>query len=149
MTGPSFLFLPQKRPRVVQSLGASSVTVSPPETRLSTSHISAENNHSSNSNVVCTGELDEASPCPRAYVSALLNLVWCHSSVCLCEQARRLWPAPRPQTGAAAPGPLRSGSGQRRASAGGSGLRGLHVSALRAAVLPAEPVTHRRRGHQR
>ncbi|XP_035016152.1 polycomb protein SCMH1 isoform X2 [Hippoglossus stenolepis] len=44
-----------KKPRVVQSLGSSSVTAPPPETRLSSSHVSADNNnHSNSSNVVCT-----------------------------------------------------------------------------------------------
>ncbi|XP_034429812.1 polycomb protein SCMH1 isoform X2 [Hippoglossus hippoglossus] len=46
---------PKKKPRVVQSLGSSSVTAPPPETRLSSSHVSADNNnHSNSSNVVCT-----------------------------------------------------------------------------------------------
>lgn len=45
----------KKKPRVVQSLGASSVTAPPPETRLSISHVSADNNTLNNStNVVCT-----------------------------------------------------------------------------------------------
>ncbi|TKS69640.1 Polycomb protein SCMH1 [Collichthys lucidus] len=44
----------KKKPRVVQSLGAPSVTAPPPETRLSSSHVSADNNHSNGSNVVCT-----------------------------------------------------------------------------------------------
>ncbi|XP_069381889.1 polycomb protein SCMH1 isoform X3 [Paralichthys olivaceus] len=45
----------KKKPRVVQSLGSSSVTAPPPETRLSSSHASADNNnHSNSSNVVCT-----------------------------------------------------------------------------------------------
>ncbi|XP_063329420.1 polycomb protein SCMH1 isoform X3 [Pelmatolapia mariae] len=45
----------KKKPRVVQSLGASSVTAPPPETRLSISHVSADNNNLNNStNVVCT-----------------------------------------------------------------------------------------------
>ncbi|XP_074522459.1 polycomb protein SCMH1 isoform X3 [Halichoeres trimaculatus] len=43
-----------KKPRVVQSLGAPSVTAPPPETRLSSNHVSADNNHSNRSNVVCT-----------------------------------------------------------------------------------------------
>ncbi|XP_069029984.1 polycomb protein SCMH1 isoform X3 [Embiotoca jacksoni] len=43
-----------KKPRVVQSLGASSVTAPPPETRLSASHVSVDNNLSNSSNVVCT-----------------------------------------------------------------------------------------------
>ncbi|XP_028999455.1 polycomb protein SCMH1 isoform X2 [Betta splendens] len=43
-----------KKPQLVQSLGAASVTASSPETRLSSSHVSADNNHSSSSNVVCT-----------------------------------------------------------------------------------------------
>lgn len=78
--------------------------------------------------------------------SNVLNAV---SSVRLCKQARWLWPTSWPKTGAAAPGPLRSSSSQRSASAGGSGLCGLHVPALCAAVVPTEPVPHRRRGHQR
>lgn len=45
----------KKKPRVVQSLGASSVTAPPLETRLSISHVSADNNNLNNStNVVCT-----------------------------------------------------------------------------------------------
>eukprot|EP00064_Thunnus_orientalis_P002996 superscaffoldBa00000235_g3004 len=44
----------KRKPRVVQSLGASSATAPPPETRLSSSHVSADNNHSNSSNVVCT-----------------------------------------------------------------------------------------------
>ncbi|XP_073319891.1 polycomb protein SCMH1 isoform X1 [Pagrus major] len=44
----------KKKPRVVQSLGATSVTAPPPEARLSSSHVSADNNHSNGSNVVCT-----------------------------------------------------------------------------------------------
>ncbi|XP_056868983.1 polycomb protein SCMH1 isoform X1 [Takifugu flavidus] len=44
----------KKKPRVVQSHGASSVPTPPPDTRLSTSHISTENNHGNGSNVVCT-----------------------------------------------------------------------------------------------
>ncbi|KAM7405917.1 hypothetical protein PAMP_000330 [Pampus punctatissimus] len=44
----------KRKPRVVQSLGASPVTAPPPETRLSSSHVSADNNHSNSSNVVCT-----------------------------------------------------------------------------------------------
>uniref|UniRef100_H3CVU2 Scm polycomb group protein like 2 n=1 Tax=Tetraodon nigroviridis TaxID=99883 RepID=H3CVU2_TETNG len=43
----------QKKP-VVQSHGTSSIPTPPPETRLSTGHISAENNHGNGSNVVCT-----------------------------------------------------------------------------------------------
>lgn len=39
---------------MVQSLGASSVTAPPPETRLSSSHVSVDNNHNNSSNVVCT-----------------------------------------------------------------------------------------------
>ncbi|KAI3377485.1 hypothetical protein L3Q82_008664 [Scortum barcoo] len=44
----------KRKPRVVQSLGAPSVTAPPQETRLSSSHVSADNNHSNGSNVVCT-----------------------------------------------------------------------------------------------
>ncbi|KAK2920016.1 hypothetical protein Q8A73_002220 [Channa argus] len=44
---------PKNKTPVVQSLGAL-VTLSPPETRLGSSHVSAENNHNSSSNVVCT-----------------------------------------------------------------------------------------------
>ncbi|XP_051919089.1 polycomb protein SCMH1 isoform X2 [Hippocampus zosterae] len=43
----------KRKPRVVQSLGSSSNPASPPETRLSTSHVSVDNHHN-NSNVVCT-----------------------------------------------------------------------------------------------
>lgn len=73
----------------------------------------------------------------------------CHCSVRLCEQARQLRAAPGQEAGAAAPGPLWPGSRQRRATAGRPGVRGLHVPALRDAVLPTEPVPHRRRGHPR
>lgn len=53
-----FFALLQKKPRVVQSLGASSVTAPPPppETRLSAGHVSVDNNLSNSSNVVCTGK---------------------------------------------------------------------------------------------
>ncbi|XP_051235047.1 polycomb protein SCMH1 isoform X2 [Dicentrarchus labrax] len=44
----------KKKPRVVQSLGAPSVIAPPPETRLSSSHVSIDNNHSNSSSVVCT-----------------------------------------------------------------------------------------------
>ncbi|XP_061608539.1 polycomb protein SCMH1 isoform X3 [Phyllopteryx taeniolatus] len=44
----------KRKPRVVQSLGSSSIPASPPETRLSTSHVSVDNHHNNNSNVVCT-----------------------------------------------------------------------------------------------
>ncbi|XP_034730289.1 polycomb protein SCMH1 isoform X1 [Etheostoma cragini] len=44
----------KKKPQVVQSQGAPAVTVPPPETRLSSGHVSADNNHSNSSNVVCT-----------------------------------------------------------------------------------------------
>ncbi|XP_029978942.1 polycomb protein SCMH1-like [Sphaeramia orbicularis] len=44
----------KRKPRVVPSLGASSVTAPPPETRLSSSHVSADSNHKNSSNVVCT-----------------------------------------------------------------------------------------------
>ncbi|XP_008284881.1 polycomb protein SCMH1 isoform X2 [Stegastes partitus] len=44
----------KKKARVVQPLGASSVTAPPPETRLSASHVSVDNNLSNSSNVVCT-----------------------------------------------------------------------------------------------
>ena len=50
-------FFLQRKPRVVQSLGALSVTAPPPETRLGSSHVSPDNNHSNSSNVVCTGKL--------------------------------------------------------------------------------------------
>ncbi|XP_037603504.1 polycomb protein SCMH1 isoform X2 [Sebastes umbrosus] len=44
-----------KKPPVVQSPGTPAVTVPPPETRLSSGHVSADNNnHSNSSNVVCT-----------------------------------------------------------------------------------------------
>ncbi|XP_047436124.1 polycomb protein SCMH1 isoform X2 [Mugil cephalus] len=45
-----------KKPRVVQSLGSSSVTAPPPppETRLSAGHVSVDNSLSNSSNVVCT-----------------------------------------------------------------------------------------------
>ncbi|XP_028298931.1 polycomb protein SCMH1 isoform X2 [Gouania willdenowi] len=42
-----------KKPQVVQ-VGSPSVTAPPPETRLSSGHVSADNSLSSNSNVVCT-----------------------------------------------------------------------------------------------
>lgn len=48
----------QRKPRVVQSLGTSSVTAAPPETRLSFSQASADNSHSNSPNVVCTGKFD-------------------------------------------------------------------------------------------
>ncbi|XP_061559619.1 polycomb protein SCMH1 isoform X3 [Phycodurus eques] len=44
----------KRKPRMVQSLGSSSIPASPPETRLSTSHVSVDNHHNNNSNVVCT-----------------------------------------------------------------------------------------------
>ncbi|XP_033476874.1 polycomb protein SCMH1 [Epinephelus lanceolatus] len=44
----------KRKPRVVQSLGTPAVTAPPPETRLSSGHVSADNNHSNSSNVVCT-----------------------------------------------------------------------------------------------
>ncbi|XP_029904471.1 polycomb protein SCMH1 isoform X1 [Myripristis murdjan] len=44
----------KRKPRVVQSLGTSSVTAAPPETRLSFSQASADNSHSNSPNVVCT-----------------------------------------------------------------------------------------------
>ncbi|KAA8595874.1 hypothetical protein FQN60_011165 [Etheostoma spectabile] len=44
----------KKKPQVMQSQGAPAVTVPPPETRLSSGHVSADNNHSNSSNVVCT-----------------------------------------------------------------------------------------------
>ncbi|KAM9765957.1 polycomb protein SCMH1 isoform 3-T4 [Menidia menidia] len=44
----------KKKPRVGQSLGVSPVTTPPPETRVSASHVSVDNNLSNNSNVVCT-----------------------------------------------------------------------------------------------
>ncbi|CAN9507185.1 unnamed protein product [Ophioblennius macclurei] len=44
----------KKKARVVQSLGASSVTAPPPETRLSSGLVSVDNNLSNSSNVVCT-----------------------------------------------------------------------------------------------
>ncbi|KAM6950543.1 polycomb protein SCMH1 [Lycodopsis pacificus] len=44
----------KKKPQVVQSLGAPAVTVPPPETRLSSGHVPADNNQSNGSNVVCT-----------------------------------------------------------------------------------------------
>ncbi|XP_077419272.1 polycomb protein SCMH1 isoform X3 [Vanacampus margaritifer] len=44
----------KRKPRVGQSLGSSSIPASPPETRLSTSHVSVDNHHNNNSNVVCT-----------------------------------------------------------------------------------------------
>ncbi|XP_056269584.1 polycomb protein SCMH1 isoform X1 [Pseudoliparis swirei] len=45
----------KKKPQVVQSLlGAPAVTVPPPETRLSSGLVPADNNHSNGSNVVCT-----------------------------------------------------------------------------------------------
>ncbi|XP_056134930.1 polycomb protein SCMH1 [Lampris incognitus] len=44
----------KRKPRMTQSLGTSSVTTSPPETRLSFSHTTADNNHSNGPNVVCT-----------------------------------------------------------------------------------------------
>uniref|UniRef100_A0A3Q1G537 Scm polycomb group protein like 2 n=1 Tax=Acanthochromis polyacanthus TaxID=80966 RepID=A0A3Q1G537_9TELE len=44
----------KKKARVVQSLESVSVTVPPPETRLSASHVSVDNNLSNSSNVVCT-----------------------------------------------------------------------------------------------
>ncbi|KAF7656046.1 hypothetical protein LDENG_00046850 [Lucifuga dentata] len=44
----------KRKPRVVPSLGTSSVSVPPPETRLSSSHASVDNNHSNSPNVVCT-----------------------------------------------------------------------------------------------
>ncbi|XP_068587135.1 polycomb protein SCMH1 isoform X2 [Cebidichthys violaceus] len=43
-----------KKPQVVQSLGTPAVTVPPPETRLSSGHVPADNNQSNGSNVVCT-----------------------------------------------------------------------------------------------
>uniref|UniRef100_A0A3P8U810 Scm polycomb group protein like 2 n=1 Tax=Amphiprion percula TaxID=161767 RepID=A0A3P8U810_AMPPE len=44
----------KKKTRVVQSMESSSVTAPPPETRLSASHVSVDNNLSNSSNVVCT-----------------------------------------------------------------------------------------------
>ncbi|XP_054466480.1 polycomb protein SCMH1 isoform X2 [Anoplopoma fimbria] len=43
-----------KKPRVVQSPGAPAVIVPPPETRLNSRDVPADNNHSNSSNVVCT-----------------------------------------------------------------------------------------------
>ncbi|XP_028258522.1 polycomb protein SCMH1 isoform X2 [Parambassis ranga] len=43
-----------KKPRVVPSLGATSVAAPPPESRLSAGHVSADGNLSNSSNVVCT-----------------------------------------------------------------------------------------------
>ncbi|XP_023124153.2 polycomb protein SCMH1 isoform X2 [Amphiprion ocellaris] len=44
----------KKKTRVVQSMESSSVAAPPPETRLSASHVSVDNNLSNSSNVVCT-----------------------------------------------------------------------------------------------
>ncbi|XP_068597764.1 polycomb protein SCMH1-like [Brachionichthys hirsutus] len=44
----------QKKPRVAQALGGPSVSAPPPETSLSSSHCSADRNHSNSPNVVCT-----------------------------------------------------------------------------------------------
>nr|XP_040051332.1 polycomb protein SCMH1 isoform X3 [Gasterosteus aculeatus aculeatus] len=44
----------KKKPQVVQSMGAPAVAVAPPETRLSSGNVPADNNHSNGSNVVCT-----------------------------------------------------------------------------------------------
>ncbi|KAM3625758.1 uncharacterized protein V6R79_017180 [Siganus canaliculatus] len=44
----------KKKPRVVQSLSSPSATTPPPESRLSSSHVSVDSNHSNGSNVVCT-----------------------------------------------------------------------------------------------
>lgn len=81
----------------------------------------------------------------------LLGLIHslCLHSVRLREQTRELRPTSGPKAGAAASGPFWSSSSQRCASAGGPGLRGLHVSALHPAALSAEPVAHRGRGHPR
>lgn len=70
---------------MVQSLGASTVTVPPPETRLSSSHVSTDNNHSNSSNVVCTGKLDNRM---NAYENVKLSLLLlmcfsCVISVCV------------------------------------------------------------------
>lgn len=73
----------------------------------------------------------------------------CVHSVRLCEQTRQLRPTSGPEVGAAASRPLWSSSCQRGSPAGGPGLRGLHLSALHSAAIPAEPVAHRRGGHPR
>lgn len=66
-----FFFL-QKKPRVVQSFGASSVTAAPSETRLSSSLVSVENSHSNSSNVVCTGKQKQLlSDCVLVYLSSV------------------------------------------------------------------------------
>lgn len=44
----------KRKPRVMQSLGTSSVSATPSETRLSSGHVSVDSNHSNGSNVVCT-----------------------------------------------------------------------------------------------
>lgn len=44
----------KRKPRVVQSLGAPAVTGPSPETRLNSSHVLADTNHSNGSSVVCT-----------------------------------------------------------------------------------------------
>ncbi|KAM9860454.1 polycomb protein SCMH1 [Aulostomus maculatus] len=44
----------KRKPRVVQPLGSSSVTAPSPESRLSSSHVSMDNNHSNSTSVVCT-----------------------------------------------------------------------------------------------
>ncbi|XP_056464140.1 polycomb protein SCMH1 isoform X1 [Gadus chalcogrammus] len=44
----------KRKPRVVQSLGGSTVATPTPETRFSSSHASTDSNHSNGSNVVCT-----------------------------------------------------------------------------------------------
>nr|XP_057944714.1 polycomb protein SCMH1 isoform X2 [Doryrhamphus excisus] len=44
----------KRKSRMVQSLGASSIKAPPPETRLSSNHVSVDNHHSNSSSVVCT-----------------------------------------------------------------------------------------------
>lgn len=82
----------QKKPRVVQSHGPSSIPTPPPETRLSASHVSVENNHGNSSNVVCTGILNKSiilhdSLCGLAHYVCLrlrvLHLQMCVFPVCV------------------------------------------------------------------
>lgn len=51
-----FFFLLHKNPQLGQSLGVSPLPAAPPETRLSTGHVSMDTNINNSSNVICTGE---------------------------------------------------------------------------------------------
>lgn len=69
-------------------------------------------------------------------------------SVCVCEQARNLWPLPGQEGDATFAGPLWPGPGEPRAPAGGPVVHRLRVPAESPAQRPADG-RRRRRDRQR